>query len=517
MAKVDHSSEYVSATKISYLNGKPTTLHLQKCRIVTHSREGRKEWVFNHGFVTIGSMDDNNLVIQDETVSRYHAQISQENNAYIIRDLGSTNGTFVNQVRIREAFLIPGCLLRFGSSEFIFQPVDEEIPIVPSTEEKFGDIVGGNVKMREIYGILEKIAPTNATIVIEGETGTGKEVIAQTIHKMSLRAKKPFLVFDCGAVPESLIESELFGHEKGSFTGAIMMRQGLFELAQGGTIFLDELGELSLELQPKLLRVLEQREVRRVGGSKAFPVDVRVVAATNRKLEEEVRNNRFREDLFYRLSVVRIFLPPLRDRIDDLPLLVKHFLKNSSFNRDRNSNLKLRSISREALHAMTQYHWPGNVRELLNVVERACSLADGDCIELCDLPDHISQRVRVLENVNSVQTMSTKPFIPEAVETRAAENTEKAQVLSAAVAELGDKTFKDAKKEWLAAFESDYVQSLLLRSNNNISQAAREANLDRKYFRKMMKKYGIKATDESDLDAQDGTDSLDALDNDDDL
>ena len=487
--------DYISPTKISYLDGKPTTIHLRKCRIVTQQKSPRREWIFEHGLITIGSLDDNNLVIKDDTVSRNHAQIIQQDDCYIIRDLDSTNGTWINQVRIREAYLSPGCLLRFGNSEFIFQPLDEEVAVEPLNEEKFGDIIGGNVKMREIYGILEKIATTNSTVVIEGETGTGKEVIAHTLHKMSLRSKKPFVVFDCGAVPESLIESELFGHEKGSFTGAIMTRQGLFELAQGGTIFLDELGELSLELQPKLLRVLEQREVRRVGAAKAIPVDVRVIAATNRKLEDEVRNNRFREDLFYRLSVVRIFLPPLRDRMDDLPLLVKHFLKNSSFNRDLNANLKLRSISRQALNAMTHYSWPGNVRELLNVVERACSLADGDCIELSDLPDHIA--CHLSEDFNDIPETSKSVEPPADL----ASNTEMPRIPTTSEplgADYLNASFKEAKEAWLSRFEGEYIRALITRNNFNISQAAREAGVDRKYLRKLMKKYGIVNSDESD-------------------
>ncbi|MBQ9395814.1 MAG: sigma 54-interacting transcriptional regulator [Proteobacteria bacterium] len=497
---------YIAPTKISYLDGKPTTIHLQKCRIVTQQKSNRREWIFEHGLITIGSLDDNNLVIKDDTVSRYHAQIIQADESYVIRDLDSTNGTWVNQVRIKEAWLSPGCLLRFGESEFIFQPLDEEVAVIPSNEEKFGDIIGGNVKMREIYGILEKIAPTNATVVIEGETGTGKEVIAHTLHKMSQRAKKPFVVFDCGAVPESLIESELFGHEKGSFTGAIMTRQGLFELAQGGTIFLDELGELNLELQPKLLRVLEQREVRRVGAAKAIPVDVRVVAATNRKLEEEVRNNHFREDLFYRLSVVRIFLPPLRDRIDDLPLLVKHFLKNSSFNRDANANLKLRSISREALSAMTNYTWPGNVRELLNVVERACSLADGDCIELGDLPEHVAKcAVLPPKETQTAPAAATAAatVAPATPTTPQPETPPSEPALDLPSIDYENKTFKEAKEEWLSSFEGVYIRKLLEKNNYNISQASRESDIDRKYFRKLMKKYGItnpNANDSGDSD-----------------
>lgn len=496
MANQGRFPDYISPMKISYFDGKPTTIHLRKCRIVTQEIANRREWTFEHGLITIGSQDDNNLVVHADTISPNHAQIIQEDDAYVIRDLDSVTGTYVNQVRIKEAYLSAGCQMRFGSEEFIFQPMDEDVAVVPSNEEKFGDIIGGNVKMREIYGILEKIAPTNATVVIEGETGTGKEVVAHTLHKMSLRAKKPFVVFDCGAVPESLIESELFGHEKGSFTGAIMTRQGLFELAQGGTIFLDELGELNLELQPKLLRVLENREVRRVGAAKAIPVDVRVVAATNRKLEDEVKNNRFREDLFYRLSVVRIFLPPLRDRMDDLPLLVKHFLKNSSFNRDRNANLKLRSISCQALKAMQHYRWPGNVRELLNVVERACSLADGDCIEIGDLPEYVA-RCADIEDPKPVSVAE-----PTMNSTASAENgqvtAQASEMPSLAMNAFTDKTFKDAKEAWLSVFEGDYLKAVLERNHYNISRAARESDIDRKYLRKLMKKYDIVAPDSSD-------------------
>lgn len=463
-------------TKISYINGKPTKIRLRRCTLAPRDpNSSMATYTFDQGVVTVGAMDDNDIVLRDDTVSRYHCKIIQEEDHYILKDLGSTNGSFINQVRVREAFLSSGCLVRFGATELIFQPIDEEITIVPSEKDRFGDIIGASVRMREIFGILEKIAPTNATVVIEGETGTGKEVVAQTIHKMSTRAKKPFIVFDCGAVPESLIESELFGHEKGSFTGAIMTRQGLFELAQGGTIFLDELGELSLELQPKLLRVLEQREVRRVGSAKSIPINVRVIAATNRTLEDEVRSGRFREDLFYRLSVVRVFLPPLRERIVDLEPLVKHFLKSSTFNRRRDGQLKLRGVSPEAIEACSAYEWPGNIRELLNVVERACSLADGERIELNDLPDHIS-------GLNSGFGFATPPRLLDDDELDIPDPRE-----------LSKKTFKDAKEQWLTSFESDYIATLLEKNKGNISHAAREADIDRKYFRKLMKKYDISA------------------------
>src|SRR5690606_23325992 len=276
------------ATKITYIDGRPTTITLRRCKLALMRGETLKDYVFDQDVVHIGAMEDNHLVVDDETVSRNHCKIFREGDQYIIQDLGSTNGTFVNRGRIREAFLHENCVLTCGKTDIKFQPVDEKLRIVPSDRERYGDIIGRDRAMREIYAILEKIAPTDATVVIEGETGTGKEVVARTLHQQSRRRDGPFIVFDCGAVPENLIESELFGHEKGSFTGAISTRQGIFELANGGTVFLDELGELALDLQPKLLRVLEQREVKRVGGLKPIKVDVRVVAATNRDLEEEV-------------------------------------------------------------------------------------------------------------------------------------------------------------------------------------------------------------------------------------
>ncbi|MBR4984384.1 MAG: sigma-54-dependent Fis family transcriptional regulator, partial [Proteobacteria bacterium] len=240
----------------------------------------------------------------------------------------------------------------------------------------------------------------------------------------------------------------------------------------------------------------------RVGAAKAIPVDVRVIAATNRKLEEEVRNNRFREDLFYRLSVVRLFLPPLRDRIDDLPLLVKHFLKNSSFNRDLNGNLKLRSISREALKAMTQYMWPGNVRELLNIVERACSLADGDCIELQDLPDHVARCAQLPTQIAPAPAQVIQPPATSEPEKQPSSEPQAPtpQISMPKPADYLSKTFKEAKEDWLSNFEGEYIRALLEKNNYNISQASRESDIDRKYFRKLMKKYNIANPNSNDPD-----------------
>ena len=465
--------DYVPPTQVAY---KPSgaMLHLRKCKIALERGSEWQEQIFDQAVITIGAMEDNDIVVSDDTVSRYHCRIYQEDDAYVLQDLGSTNGTFVNNVRIKEGYLTPGCTVTIGKTAMVFHAVDERVEIRPSDTDRFGSIIGTNVKMRELFGILEKIAPTSTTVVIEGETGTGKEVVAQTIHQRSARAEKPFVVFDCSAVPENLIESELFGHEKGSFTGAIMARQGVFEMANGGTIFLDELGELSLELQPKLLRVLETREVRRVGGTRAAKVDVRVIAATNRHLEDEVRAGRFREDLFYRLSVVRLFLPALRERKEDIPLLAKHFLSEGQFNRAIDGSRRLNGFEAEALEALSGYDWPGNVRELLNVIERACSFADTDMVRPEDLPQHIlgSGHVHRL-------------------------NTLKPQILPSADSDVTDLgTFKEAKEQWVATFERDYILNLLKQNDFNISHAARAAEIDRKYFRKLMKKYGIHHTDE---------------------
>ncbi|MEZ4437014.1 MAG: sigma 54-interacting transcriptional regulator [bacterium] len=466
--------DYVPPTQIAYRPDGATTLHLRKCRLALDAGGGRwTERIFDQAIVTLGSMEDNDLVLDDDTVSRYHCRILQEETAYVLQDLGSTNGSFIDGVRIKEAYLAPGCTVELGNTRIGFQSFDEEVQIRPSEEERFGDIIGANVQMRKIFGILEKIAPTDTTVVIEGETGTGKEVVAQTIHKQSGRAERPFVVFDCSAVPANLIESELFGHEKGSFTGAIMARPGLFEMAHGGTIFLDELGELSLDLQPKLLRVLETREVRRVGGVRPVKVDVRVIAATNRRLEEEVRAGRFREDLYYRLSVVRLFLPPLRDRREDIALLVRHFLRVGRFNKAPDGALRVGALGRAVLEALRAYDWPGNVRELLNVIERACSFAETDTIELSDLPPNL---------IESEHMQRLHQLRPQVVPAEAD-----------GVADMGP--FKDAKEKWVASFERDYIRTLLERNEYNISHAAREADIDRKYFRKLMKKYGIEAND----------------------
>jgi DNA-binding NtrC family response regulator len=467
------------STKISYVDGEPDLLHIQKVELIVNpgAPDARKRHTLESETIIVGTGKDSDVELDDSTVSRSHCKIQSTSEGYIVTDLESTNGTYVDGVRVRSAFLSPKSVLAVGNTEIQFEPIEERVPIEPSSFHRLGDIVGRSEKIREVFGIIEKIAPTNSTVVIEGETGTGKEVVARTVHELSNRQEEPFVVFDCGAVPDNLIESELFGHEKGSFTGATMSREGVFQAADGGTIFLDELGELNLELQPKLLRVLEQREVRPVGANKPIPVDVRVIAATNRDLEQEVDAGRFREDLFYRLSVVRLFLPPLRERVEDIPLLVEHFLDAEDFNRDADDLQQLKGLSSDALEAMEAYDWPGNVRELLNVIERACSFAETSTIRAEDLPQHL------LDNENPIKLDHPEDSAKE----RWAEVPEKEK--------LHEKPFKEAKSEWIANFEEDYIFDTLFRHDGNISAAARTADIDRKYFRELMNKHGIEPQD----------------------
>jgi len=447
---------------------------LRRTRLARTDPDGTvAEYIFDQPTMTLGALEDNDLVLDDDKVSRYHARIYQEGDDFLIEDLKSSAGTWVNRVRVRDAYLKSGATIRLGNTQLRFSVLSEKVEIQPSQQGELGGIVGTSEAMRRIFGIIEKVAPTGATIVLEGETGTGKEVVARTIHQHSQRASQTFIVFDCGAVQQNLIESELFGHEKGSFTGALASRQGLFEMAHGGTLFLDEIGELALDLQPKLLRALEQREIRRVGGNRPIKIDVRVLAATNRDLAQEVKAGRFREDLFYRLGVVRIKLPPLRERREDIVPLGRHMLRNGAFNRTATGQ-RVKGLSHDAVQALMAYDWPGNVRELGNVIERACSFAEGDLIGADDLPDHIGGSSQV--RPRKVETQMTEPLVP-----------------TTAVPLGADQTFKVAKESWLGAFERDYLAALLARHAGNLSQAAREAEVDRKHFRRLARKYNLLA------------------------
>src|SRR3954462_14290330 len=359
--------EHLTGTRIRR-EATPATVNLRRCKLVVIKGAQRgTELVIASDTIRIGKAPENDLVLVDEAVSRVHFEIVRDAKGYLVRDLKSTNGTFLDSAEVKEPYLRAGSVIAVGGSELKFTPFEERIEILPSEKEALGEMVGKSPAMREIFGLVERIAPTDATVLIEGETGTGKDMIARTLHELSRRKGAPFVVVDCGAVAGTLIESELCGHEKGAFPGAHAARQGAFELAHGGTVFLDELGELSLDLQPKLLRVLEQRELRRVGGTKTLKVDLRVIAATRKDLRSEVEKGKFREDLYFRLNVVPITAPPLRERREDIPLLIDSMLAKLA----QGGAVQLTEATRAALMA---HDWPGNVRELRNVIERALAL-----------------------------------------------------------------------------------------------------------------------------------------------
>ena len=306
--------------------------------------------------------------------------------------------------------------------------------------------------MREIFALLKKVAPMDVSVVVTGETGTGKELVARALHDESPpRRKGPFVVLDCGSIPENLIESELFGHEKGAFTGATSSREGAFERADSGTIFLDEIGELRIDMQPRLLRVLENREVRRVGGSQVVGVDVRVVAATNRDLAKEVEDGAFREDLYYRLGIIHVQLPPLRARPDDVPWLIEHALSRQ----DVVSRHGQKRVTPAAMALLQSYAWPGNVRELVNVVSHLLTFSEGAEVDVAHLPP------RLLEEG---EKQRAPPAFPG---------------------------FHDAKERVLIKFEREYLAALLERCEGNLSLAARESGLHRKSIERLVKKYQL--------------------------
>jgi transcriptional regulator with GAF, ATPase, and Fis domain len=446
--------EHLSGTRVARDEG-PATVSLRRCKLVVLSGPERgAEHVVSADVIRVGKAPENDLVVSDETVSRVHFEIVRDAKGYLVRDLKSTNGTFLDGAEIKEAYIRAGSIIAAGAAELKFTPFEERIEILPSEKEQLGPMVGRSRQVREIFGLIERIAPTDATVLIEGETGTGKDMIARTLHQLSRRAAGPFIVVDCGAVAGTLIESELFGHEKGAFTGAATTRQGAFELADQGTVFLDELGELSLDLQPKLLRVLEQRELRRVGGSKTLKIDLRVIAATRKDLRSEVEKGKFREDLYFRLNVVPIVSPPLRERREDIPLLVEQFV--------RSLGGPDAALAEGTLDALVAHDWPGNVRELRNVIERAIALGADPGALVAPLGD----RPLVGRSESSVE-LSFSPGL----------------------------SFRDQKERWTEQFERRYVTWLLKRADGNISKAARDADMDRKYLHKLLKKYGVELGD----------------------
>jgi DNA-binding NtrC family response regulator len=383
------------------------------------------------------------VVLDDPEVSSIHCEVVAEGPGVLVRDLGSRNGTFVNTVRIREGILTGPCVLSIGASQLSYEPLERERVEVPF-EESFGPLIGASPRMRHLFRMLREVSPTDLSILITGETGTGKELVAQAVHEQSTRNSGPFVVVDCASIPGPLAESLLFGHEKGAFTGAIERRAGAFHDAHHGTIFLDELGELPIEIQPKLLRALSEKKVKRVGANHYESVDARVIAATRRDLGRNMNSGRFRSDLFFRIAQMRIELPPLRERREDIPLLAIHVAERIG-RRERASE-----VVDLVTNTLAQHDWPGNVRELVNVASVAASLPRGAESIASMLP---------LEGGGDV-VAPTSPF-------------------------------GEAKREAVSAFEQRYFSELVRATNGNVSEMARRAGMERHHVRAFLKKYSL--------------------------
>lgn len=389
----------------------------------------------------IGKGEANDLVIPDPAVSRVHLLVSALDQAVRVTDNHSTNGSFCEGLRFTHVDAPIGTTIRLGRSALKVLPAEAITSVVrPAEEVQFEGLIGQSLAMRALFTQLEQVARTDVSVLLGGETGTGKDLCAQAIHRRSARAGGPFVVADLAGSAPTLIEAELFGHEKGAYTGAQAKREGLFRKATGGTLFLDEVGELPLELQPRLLRCLERGEVKPVGGDEYFSIDVRIVSATHRDLEKEVRAGRFREDLYYRLAGVSLTLPPLRERAEDVPLLAQHMLEKMG--------LSPSLLSPATLALLKGNRWPGNVRELRNVVERVVTLG---------------------------ASFSSTP----ATEAPRAE-------------EIAIAGYKESKERIVDAFERDYLIRLLEHCGANLSRAAREAGIDRVYLRRLLRKHGLR-------------------------
>jgi DNA-binding NtrC family response regulator len=427
-------------------------------RIVEGPDAGR-EVELDVGSVIIGSHPEVDLPLRDPQVSRRHVEVQLLDDGVRVRDLGSKNGTFVEEQRIESAVVPAGGRARLGATTLAFDAADEPVD-VGRGEERFGALVARSRRMRELFAILGRAAVSEATILLEGETGVGKDVLARTIHEQSPRKDGPFLVFDCGAVSPTLIAGELFGHARGAFTGANTERAGIFEAARGGTVFLDEVGELQLDLQPSLLRLLESRQVRRVGENRARDIDVRVIAATNRSLLDEARAGRFREDLYFRLAIIRLLIPPLRDRPEDLPALIELFL--------RDHQRGARDVAPSDMDRLLRHGWPGNVRELKNTITRACALAGDRLFFGADLGE---------------------PRLDPAALPTSSSSTEGSSV---AVDDLLAVPLKEARASLNARFERLYAERALERSGGNVTRAAEEAGVARNYLHRLLKKHGLR-------------------------
>ncbi len=395
--------------------------------------------------VFVGTSPSCELRLSDRTVSRRHAAFELVGPHLHVTDLGSTNGTHVASVQVGDAILRGGEQVRVGETTIALQVKPAEPIERLSSASGFGRLLGSSTEMRRLYPLCERLAQSNVPVLIEGETGTGKEVLAESLHDLGTRSSGPFVVFDCSVVTPSLVESHLFGHEKGAFTGATAARRGVFELADGGTLFIDEIGDLELPLQARLLRAIERGEVSRVGSERWLEVDVRIVAATRRDLDREVLAGRFRDDLFYRLAVARIELPPLRRRHGDVGLLARHFWDTLGG--------KDQPLPYELFERFEEYSWPGNVRELLNAVARHVAL--GDLVEFTHGESGASEAPDLVEKILAL-----------------------------------DLPLPRAKQRMMEEFERRYVERVLERHDGNVRRAAEASGIAKRYLNLLKARHG---------------------------
>jgi DNA-binding NtrC family response regulator len=405
--------------------------------------------------VVVGTDPAADLTLSDDRVSARHATVRVDGSRFVVRDLGSTNGTWFEGSRVSDVTVPAGSTLLIGRSALRVEPEAQPLDVPPSQARRFGELVGESLAMREVFAVLERVAAADATLLVEGETGTGKELVARAVHDASPRRRGPFVAVDCGALPEGLLESELFGHVRGAFTGAAQPRAGMLVRADGGTLFLDELGRISATVQARLLRVLEERVVRPLGGDSERSIDVRVIAASRDDLDAEVAAGRFRADLMYRLAVVRIAIPPLRTRREDIPLLVRELLRRRGFADEPPSG--------PGLDRLLAHGWSGNVRELRNVLDRALALAPA-AQRFADLP------IRVDGGPLAGDGLAVRTDLP----------------------------YAEAKAVMLHELERRYLADVLAREAGNLSAASRTSGIDRKHLRTLARKHGLIADSDDD-------------------
>jgi two-component system, NtrC family, response regulator GlrR len=390
---------------------------------------------------TLGSSAEAKVVLADQAVSPLHCEVGWERGVFVLRDLGSKTGTWLGGARVREVLIASRARFRIGACEVLFEGADSDEARGLPPAARIGKLIGHSQAMRAVISRLAKIAERDTWLLLEGEGGTGKELAAEGVHQASNRREGPFVVVDCGSIPPTLIEAELFGHQGAAYTGASQAREGAFARANGGTLFLDEIGELDIEQQSRLLRAIESREVKGIGTARPIPVDVRIIAATSRELRHEVTRGSFREDLYYRLAVARIRMPPLRDRQEDIPILVRQFLeqhsKHDAVEYDVDDALMARWMSRQ---------WAGNVRELRNAVEQIVAFGPDD------------------DQANEPPTSFAACATP----------------------------FKVAKQRVIEQFEREYLSAALASTHGNITAAANAAEIDRVHMVRLLDRYGLR-------------------------